>query len=62
VWDPLRRVVDAFGFDRVMWGTDFTRVERVAYRESVGYLRELDFTDAELELLYGGALRKTFCW
>jgi predicted TIM-barrel fold metal-dependent hydrolase len=25
IWDPLRRVFDAFGFDRCMWGTDWTR-------------------------------------
>lgn len=62
VWDPLRRVVDVFGCERVLWGTDFTRVERATYRESVEYLRELDFTAAELELLYGAALRRTFRW
>jgi L-fuconolactonase len=62
VWDPLRRVVDAFGCDRVMWGTDFTRVERASYREGVDYLRELDFSDSELELLYGATLRRTFRW
>ncbi len=25
IWDPLGRIFDAFGFDRCMWGTDWTR-------------------------------------
>jgi L-fuconolactonase len=25
IWDPLFRIFDAFGFDRCMWGTDWTR-------------------------------------
>jgi L-fuconolactonase len=25
IWDPVLRVIDAFGLDRCMWGTDWTR-------------------------------------
>jgi L-fuconolactonase len=25
IWDPLFRIFDAFGFNRCMWGTDWTR-------------------------------------
>jgi len=25
IWDPLGRIFDAFGFERCMWGTDWTR-------------------------------------
>ena len=25
IWDPLARVFDAWGFDRCLWGTDWTR-------------------------------------
>src|SRR5690606_27703924 len=25
IWDPLRRVFDAWGFERCLWGTDWTR-------------------------------------
>jgi L-fuconolactonase len=25
IWDPLARIFDAFGFDRCLWGTDWTR-------------------------------------
>ena len=25
IWDPLARVFDAWGFERCLWGTDWTR-------------------------------------
>ena len=25
IWEPLAKVFDAFGFDRCLWGTDWTR-------------------------------------
>ena len=25
IWDPVLRIIDAFGIDRCMWGTDWTR-------------------------------------
>jgi L-fuconolactonase len=25
IWDPVTRIIDAFGFDHCMWGTDWTR-------------------------------------
>lgn len=62
VWDPLGRVIDAFGLDRVMWGSDFTRVENATYPESVAYIRELDFSAGELEQLYGGTARAVLRW
>lgn len=63
VWEPLLRVVDAFGCERVMWGTDFTRVGGLAtYEEGVAYLRELDFSGSDLELLYGRTLRTVLRW
>ena len=47
VWGPLLRVVEAFGCERVMWGTDFTRVAELATYEErcrlspgAGLLRE----------------------
>ncbi len=36
IWDPLARVFDAWGFDRCLWGTDWTRAFAVVnYEESV---------------------------
>ncbi|MGE3784252.1 MAG: amidohydrolase, partial [Alphaproteobacteria bacterium] len=34
IWDPLGRIFDAFGFDRCMWGTDWTRaVGMLTYKQ-----------------------------
>ena len=36
IWDPLARIFDAFGFDRCMWGTDWTRaVGMLTYEQGV---------------------------
>ncbi len=63
VWDPLLRVIDAFGCDRIMWGTDFTRVEHVSYADAVSYLRAIDgLAESDLELLYGASARRILGW
>jgi predicted TIM-barrel fold metal-dependent hydrolase len=34
IWDPLARIFDAFGLDRCLWGTDWTRAVKVlTYKE-----------------------------
>ena len=36
IWDPLARVFDAWGFDRCLWGTDWTRAYAVVnYEQAV---------------------------
>src|SRR5919108_515578 len=36
IWDPLARIFDAFGLDRCMWGTDWTRaVGLLTYQQGV---------------------------
>src|ERR687898_418982 len=36
IWAPLARIFDAFGLDRCMWGTDWTRaVGLLTYRQGV---------------------------
>jgi len=64
VWDPVRRVLDAFGPARALWGSDFTRTApHHTYAEALGYLRELDgLTPAELDLLLGGSLQRLLGW
>jgi len=40
IWDPLGRIFDAFGFDRCMWGTDWTRaVGLLTYKQGVEAFR-----------------------
>ena len=64
LWDPLRRVFDAFGFDRCMWGTDWTRaINVVTYREGVEPFRLTDrLSDTEREALMGGTLQRIYDW
>ena len=43
IWDPLGRIFDAFGFDRCMWGTDWTRaVGLLTYEQGVEAFRVTD--------------------
>ena len=34
IWDPVLKVIDAFGIDRCMWGTDWTRATELLTYES----------------------------
>jgi predicted TIM-barrel fold metal-dependent hydrolase len=64
IWDPLRRIFDAFGFDRCMWGTDWTRaVKLVTYRQGVEAFRVTDrLSESERTLLMGGTLQRIYNW
>ena len=64
IWDPVRRIIDTFGLDRCMWGTDWTRaVAFLTYREGVDAFRHTDrLTDADRAKLMGGTLTKVYGW
>lgn len=64
IWDPVRLLVDAFGVDRSMWGTDWTRaVELLTYREGVDSFRfARAFSDHERAQLMGGTLQQIYGW
>jgi L-fuconolactonase len=64
IWDPLGRVFDAFGFDRCMWGTDWTRaVGMLTYEQGVEAFRVTDcLSDSERTALMGGALQQIYNW
>ncbi|MGH7045542.1 MAG: amidohydrolase family protein [Stellaceae bacterium] len=64
IWDPLRRVFDAFGFGRCMWGTDWTRaVGMLTYKEGVEAFRVTDrLSDSERSALMGGTLERIYSW
>ena len=64
IWDPLRRIFDAFGMDRCMWGTDWTRaVAFLTYKEGVDAFRLTDrLTDSDRAILMGGTLQKVYGW
>jgi L-fuconolactonase len=64
IWDPLRRIFDAFGLERCMWGTDWTRaVAFLTYKEGVDAFTKTDrLTDSERAVLMGGTLQKIYGW
>ena len=64
IWEPLGKVFKAFGLDRCMWGTDWTRaVELLNYEQGVEAFRVTDqLSDAERATLMGGSLKKIYKW
>ncbi|MDA0663601.1 MAG: amidohydrolase family protein [Proteobacteria bacterium] len=64
IWDPLARVFDAFGFDRCMWGTDWTRaINMLNYEQGVAAFRVTDrITEGERAALMGGTLQQIYGW
>ena len=64
IWGHLGNVFDAFGFDRCMWGTDWTRaVNLLTYKQGVEAFRVTDqLSDSERSALMGGTLEKIYNW
>ncbi|MPZ44373.1 MAG: amidohydrolase family protein [Betaproteobacteria bacterium] len=64
IWDPLARVFDAWGFDRCLWGTDWTRAFAVVnYEQSVEPFRQTDrLSDSDRAMLMGGACTRAYGW
>ena len=64
IWEPLGKVFDAFGFDRCLWGTDWTRAVRLlTYEQGVEAFRVTDqLSDSERSALMGGTLTKIYNW
>jgi predicted TIM-barrel fold metal-dependent hydrolase len=59
---PLARVFDAWGFDRCLWGTDWTRAFAVVnYEQPVEPFRLTDrLSESERAMLMGGACAKVY--
>ncbi|MBS1218724.1 MAG: amidohydrolase 2 [Proteobacteria bacterium] len=64
IWDPLARVFDAWGFERCLWGTDWTRAFAVVnYEQAVEPFRlTARLSDSERAMLMGGACAKAYGW
>jgi len=64
IWDPLCRIFDAFGFDRCMWGTDWTRaVALLTYQQGVEAFRVTDrLSDNDRAALMGETLQRVYKW
>ena len=64
IWDPVLRIIDAFGLDRCMWGTDWTRAtELLTYKQGVEPFRMTNrLSDSDKAKLMGGTLEKVYRW
>jgi predicted TIM-barrel fold metal-dependent hydrolase len=64
LWDPLGRIFDAFGFERCLWGTDWTRaVGLLTYEQGIEAFRVTDrLSDSERAALMGETLTRVYNW
>ena len=64
LWDPLWRIFDAFGLDRCLWGTDWTRaVALLTYEQGVEDFRITDrLSDSDRATLMGATLQRVYNW
>lgn len=64
IWRPLIRIFAAYGFERCMWGTDWTRaVKLLTYEQGVEAFRVADaLSDSERSALMGGTLANIYNW
>jgi predicted TIM-barrel fold metal-dependent hydrolase len=61
---PVGRILDTFGLDRCMWGTDWTRaVNLLTFKQGVDAFRAKDWlSDSDRATLMGGSLSKIYGW
>lgn len=64
IWTPLARIFDAWGFERCLWGSDWTRATRVVgYADAVAAFRATDrLGQSERAMLMGGACTAVYGW
>jgi L-fuconolactonase len=64
IWDPVCRVIDSFGLDRCMWGTDWTRaVNFLSFAQGVDAFRVTDrISERDKVELMGGTLARIYGW
>ncbi len=64
IWDPLARVFDAWGFERCLWGTDWTRAFAVVNHEQAvtPFLLTDRLSESERATLMGGACARVYGW
>ncbi|MGB7078408.1 MAG: amidohydrolase family protein [Xanthobacteraceae bacterium] len=64
IWDPVCRMIDAFGVDRCLWGTDWTRaVKFLTYDQGVDAFRATNrISDSDKEKLMGGTAARLYGW
>lgn len=64
LWPALHRVIEAFGPDRLLWGSDVTRVRGLhTWSEALDFIRYTgELSDGDKEKILGGSLRRILHW
>jgi L-fuconolactonase len=64
IWEPLGRIFDAFGLDRCLWGTDWTRATGLlTYEQGVEPFRTTSrLSDSDRATLMGGSAARVYNW
>jgi L-fuconolactonase len=64
IWDPVLRIIDAFGLDRCMWGTEWTRtIGMLTYEQGVAPFRDTKrLSESDKVRLMGGTLSRVYNW
>ena len=64
IWDPVCRVIDAFGIDRCLWGTDWTRaVNLLTFKQGVDAFRATNrISDSDKVKLMGANTARLYGW
>ena len=64
IWSPLGRIFDAFGIERCLWGTDWTRAIKVlTYAEGVEAFRVADvLSGSDRSAMMGGNVARIYGW
>ena len=64
IWDPVCRLIDAFGVDRCLWGTDWTRaVKFLTHKQGVDAFRMTNrISDGDKVKLMGGTAARLYGW
>jgi L-fuconolactonase len=63
-WEPVLRIIDAFGLDRCMWGTGWARTSgMVTYEQGVRpFVETTRLSEGDKAKLMGGTLEKVYRW
>ena len=64
IWDNVLRIIDAFGVERCMWGTDWTRTSgMLTYSQGTAPFRDTPRIPPDVKAqLMGGTLEKVYDW
>jgi L-fuconolactonase len=64
IWPPVLQIIEAFGIDRCMWGTDWTRAtELLTYEQGVESFRNTNrLSDSDKAKLMGRTLERVYGW